>query len=127
MQQRPAVMNKANMIAATERAKSRVEEMIDLAAQITSDARKSERSKRQECKSCFYFSRIGGAAMTVRPCMSCGRKEMYGSTATDVLCMTCATKHALCKHCGGDLEMRTRRKHWPTRIVDELRQEIPES
>ena len=77
------------------------------------DARKNERLKRHECKACFYASRIGGAAMTTRPCMSCGSEEMYGSTATDVLCMDCATKHGLCKHCGGDLEMRTRRKDWP--------------
>lgn len=83
------------------------------AEEVTNDARKNERLKRHECKACFYASRIGGAAMTTRPCMSCGSEEMYGSTATDVLCMDCATKHGLCKHCGGDLEMRTRRKDWP--------------
>ena len=113
MQQRPIVMNKGNMIGATERAKARVKDWCDLAEEVTNDARKNERLKRHECKACFYASRIGGAAMTTRPCMSCGSEEMYGSTATDVLCMDCATKHGLCKHCGGDLEMRTRRKDWP--------------
>ena len=113
MQQRPIVMNKGNMIGATERAKARVKSWAELAAEVESDARKADRLKRHECKACFYASRIGGAAMTTRPCMSCGSEEMYGSTNTDVLCMGCATTHGLCKHCGGDLEMRARRKDWP--------------
>ena len=106
-------MNKGNMIGATERAKARVKSWADLAAEVESDARKADRLKRHECKACFYASRMGGAAMTTRPCMSCGSEEMYGSTNTDVLCMGCATTHGLCKHCGGDLEMRARRKDWP--------------
>ena len=113
MQQRPAVMNNGNMIGATERARARVKEWACLAEEVASDTRKAERLKRHVCKSCFYSSWIGGAAMTARPCMSCASAEMYCSTATDVLCMVCATKHELCKHCGGDLEMRSRRKNWP--------------
>ena len=121
MQQRPIAMNKGNMIGATEQAKARVKGWTDLAEVVASDARKIKRLKRHECKACFYSSRMGGAAMTTRPCMSCGSDEMYGSTATDVLCMECAAKHELCKHCGGDLEMRTRRKDWPETPNVELR------
>ena len=113
MEQKPATMNKGNMIGATERAKARVKSWIDLAEEVEIDARKDDRLKHHECKACFYASRIGGAAMTKRKCMSCGSEEMYGTTATDVLCMACATKHGLCKHCGGDLEMRTGRNDWP--------------
>lgn len=113
MRSRPAIMNKCNMIRATEYAKDRVRRLIDRANEVTADARKIDRLKKHECKACFYESRIGGSAITMRPCMSCGNEEMYGSTATDVLCMKCATKHNLCKHCGGDIEMRARRKNWP--------------
>ena len=113
MEQLSAAMNKGSMIGATERAKARVKAWCDLAADATNDTRKAERLKRHECKACFYAGRIGGAAITSRKCMSCGSDEIYGSTATDVLCMACAVKHRLCKHCGGDLEMRTRRKEWP--------------
>ena len=113
MQQRPIAMNRGNMIGATERAKARVKSWMELADDVIEDTKKADRLKRHECKACFYSSRIGGAAMTTRPCMSCGSDEMYGSTATDVLCLVCATKHELCRHCGGDLEMRTRRKDWP--------------
>ena len=101
------------MISATELAAQRVKARLELAEEIKADARKPDRLKRHFCKSCFYSSMVGGAAMTNRPCMSCGIDQMYGSTNTDVLCMACASKNSLCKHCGGDLEMRVRRKVWP--------------
>lgn len=120
MKQNPAVMNIGNMIGWTERAKARVAEWLLLADDVLRDVRKPERMKRHECKACFYGGRIGGSAMTTRPCMSCGHDEMYGSTATDALCLPCAAKHTLCKRCGGDLEMRTRRKDWPVTPNAEL-------
>ena len=114
MEQRPQAMNKGNMIGATERAQQRVKAWIDHAAEVQADARKAERMARLECKACFYSSRLGGQAITTRPCMSCGSREVYGSTNTDVLCAPCATAGDLCKHCGGDREMRARRKAWPS-------------
>ena len=118
MEQRPKAMNKGNMIGATERAQRRVKAWLDYAAEVSVDARNADRLKRLECKACFYASRIGGAAITVRPCMSCGSREHYGSTNTDVLCSKCANAGDLCKHCGGDREMRARRKTWPTAYSD---------
>lgn len=113
MEQRPQVMNEGNMIGATERAQQRVKAWIEHAAEVQTDARKPERLARLECKACFYASRIGGAAMTYRPCMCCGSRELYSSTSTDVLCAPCATAGDLCKRCGGDREMRVQRKAWP--------------
>lgn len=113
MEQRPQAMNKGNMIAATERAQQRVKAWIDHAATVRADARKAERLAALECKACFYSDRIGGQTITTRPCMSCGSREVYGSTNTDVLCSLCAAAGDLCKHCGGDREMRARRKAWP--------------
>ena len=43
---------------------------------------------------------------------------MYSSTNTDRLCMDCAKKHHLCKHCGGDISMRARRKDWPEKDAE---------
>lgn len=106
-------MNRCNMTAWTERAKARVNDWIKLANDVTLDARQAERIKRHECKACYYGGRVGGGAMTEQKCMSCGKDELYSSTATDVLCMPCAEKHSLCKRCGGDLEMRARRRDWP--------------
>lgn len=93
------------MVSETERSRRRVADVRQLADDMKNDPRKDERLKRHECRACFYSSRIGGAAMTTRPCMSCGEVVMYSSTATDVLCLECANEHALCKRCGGDLEM----------------------
>ena len=114
MEQRPKVMSVGGMIGATELAKRRVQGWLDLAAEVQGDAKKPERQARLECKACFYGGRLGGAAITSRACMSCGSKEFYSSTATDVLCKLCAANTGLCKHCGGDREMRVRRKGWPS-------------
>lgn len=114
MERRPVVMSKAKMIGATERAQQRVQAWYDHAAEVKADARKEERLAALECKACFYSGRLGGAAMTYQSCMCCGSRELYSSTATDVLCAQCATAGNLCKHCGGDREMRTRRRVWPS-------------
>ena len=113
MEQRPQAMNKGNMIGATERAQQRVRAWIEKAEEVAADTSKRERIAALQCKACFYASRLGGAAITCRPCMSCGSRELYGSTATDVLCAPCATAGDLCKCCGGDRELRARRKAWP--------------
>jgi len=112
MEQRPLIMNASNMIGTTERAKSRVLSWIKLANDVEIDAKHDERIAANECKACFYTSWIGGAAITSRPCMCCGKVVMYGSTSTDVLCPECSKAHGLCKHCGGDLEMNSSRE-WP--------------
>lgn len=106
-------MSRCNMVAWTERAKARVNEWLKLANAASYDERQTERIKRHECKACYYGGRVGGSAMTKQSCMCCGKDEVYSSTDTDTLCMPCAVKHSLCKRCGGDLEMRTRRRDWP--------------
>lgn len=118
MERRPLVMSKVNMIGWTERSKQFVREQVELAKRISDDTDKQRRLVEQNCKRCFYGSRIGGAAMTTQPCMCCHTQVMYGSTATDALCMDCAKENDLCKRCGGDIELRTRRKDWPTAKVD---------
>jgi hypothetical protein len=105
-------MNSANMVRATESAKSRVQDALKRAQDIAEDSDKKRRLAAQECKACFYFSRIGGASMTSQACMCCGVEQMHSSTNTDALCIECAVKSKLCKHCGGDLGMVVRRK-WP--------------
>jgi hypothetical protein len=113
MEQRPAIMSKSMMISATERSKQQVQRWIDLAKRVEQDVDKPKRLERHECKACFYSQRVGGAAITSRKCMCCDTSQTYGSTNTDVLCVKCAKEHALCKHCGGDLELRERRRNWP--------------
>jgi hypothetical protein len=113
-----AMMNKANMYGWTEQAKVWCKNLFDLTYDVANDNRQEDREKKQECKACFYSSRFGGSAMVTQPCMCCGKDVMYSSTNTDRLCMYCAKKHQLCKHCGGDISMRARRKDWPEKDAE---------
>ena len=118
MEMKAQKMNVCNMVYATERAKRNVNAILERAEELKNDPQKTKRVVANECISCFYSSGIGGSAMTNRPCMSCGLNELYGSTYTDVLCLNCAKTHGLCKHCGGDINMKVRRKEWPKALVE---------
>ena len=113
MRQRKSDLSRAIIAGASARSKQRVDHTLKLAESIRSDSESQSRLEACLCKACHYFSQIGGAAVTNRECAGCGKDETYGSTATDALCLGCATAHSLCKRCGGDLRMRANRKTWP--------------
>lgn len=68
------------------------------------------RREAQECVMCFGESRIGGAALTARQCAHCDATLYSGNTNVDVLCVDCARRAQLCKHCGADIDLKNRRK-----------------
>jgi len=111
MQQQKATIDSVSVTSATDMAISYAESIVQKALEFLRDDRKKERLVEVECKTCFYINnqRIGGAAMTSRPCGICDMPQMYGSTATDKLCLKCALEHQLCKQCGADVLMRPRR------------------
>lgn len=113
MYQEATAMTSENMQQATARASERVQARPELAKAAAADAFRERRLVAHRCKACFYATRIGGAAMTTKPCMCCKKDQLYSSTATDALCDACAEKHSLCKKCGGDLEMDVNRQDWP--------------
>jgi hypothetical protein len=106
-------MDTTEMLWATNVAKRKVDGTIKLAAKMQNDSEKDARLKTYKCKGCFYYPSIGGAALTVTNCKICGIKLMHSSTATDNLCLECAKKYKICKKCGGDIDMRTKRRKWP--------------
>ena len=122
MERKRRKMDVASMSLATHLSRRRMESTLKLAEKFTSDPERENRLKACLCKSCFYVSGIGGAAMTQEPCMRCGKMQIYGSTNTDALCASCAKETDLCKHCGGDMELRVRRKTWPTPNVEDAKQ-----
>jgi hypothetical protein len=77
------------------------------------DPNKEKRLAVAECIVCHGGSRIGGAACTSRQCGLCSLTIHSGNTCVDVLCMDCAKANGLCKHCGGDIDMKDRRKPRP--------------
>ncbi len=102
------------MHSATHMATRQVEDSIKHAIRVQDDPEREKRIAANQCRCCYYLSgRIGGAAMTSQPCSSCAVDQMFSSTNTDALCDACAKEHSLCKHCGGDREMRTLRRKWP--------------
>jgi hypothetical protein len=114
MERKRRGMDAVSMQRATHVSRGRMESILKLAENFTRDPEREKRVEDCLCKSCFYVSRVGGAAITQEPCMCCGEMQTYGSTNTDALCLSCARETGLCKHCGGDRELRTRRKTWPT-------------
>lgn len=97
----------------TWHSKDRYAAIIERAAKLLADPDKANRVKASECVVCFYGSKIGGAAITSQPCGLCGEMMDFGSTCTDNFCLKCASEHSLCKHCGADVNLKTRRKDWP--------------
>lgn len=92
---------KLNTRLANQAALSRVQ----YAMNVVFDPEGEHRIKEGWCAPCWYAQVIAGAAMTTQMCALCDHKTMYGSTRTDVLCLPCAEKHNLCKHCGADLSI----------------------
>ena len=80
------------------------------ATAIVNDVKHDERVKAQECRRCFYYSKLGGQAITSSNCSICNTELIHGNTNIDELCMDCAKKHKLCKHCCADMELKQRRE-----------------
>ncbi|KWU26280.1 hypothetical protein AS149_25145 [Burkholderia cenocepacia] len=114
MERKAPAFDKHLFVSRSELAQARVDATIRRARELAEDVQREERLSRQLCRACHYFTRFAGAAMTRQPCACCNVPQTFGSTNVDVLCMDCAQAHALCKHCGGDIEMRTERGGWPT-------------
>lgn len=95
-----------DVLFATGARKDHFDRMTRMVNDVTCDQRRDA----QECPVCFYSQKIGGASMTESKCSMCGKELIFGNTNTDELCIGCATVHGLCKHCGGDIELKQRRK-----------------
>ena len=110
------------MAGKTAQSRKRQAQLIEIGKVIEHDLYNELRKKEQECRACFYtrkWSRIGGMAITIKPCMCCGELMQFPSTCTDALCPDCAAEHDLCKHCGGDSEGRIDRTDWPEPVKGE--------
>lgn len=112
MQKKSIKVDQCSVAHATSRAKQYVEDYEKKVHASSNDISKEARLKLSQCKSCFYFfgSRVGGAAITHQDCGICGKDMIFSNTCTDLICFACAEKNGLCNKCGGDVEMKERRK-----------------
>lgn len=93
-------------------AKAKEESMRARLAAFDIDNDKPGRARKHECKACFYLAspRIAGQASTSRQCGLCDEIITHSNTACPVVCDKCAAEHGLCRNCGGDVNMKVRRK-----------------
>lgn len=91
--------------------RGRLDELQQFVYRAQHDPAKKARLEKQECVACFYSgSRIGGATVTTRQCGLCDESLLSGNTNVDVLCVGCARRAQLCRHCGADIDLKNRRK-----------------
>ncbi len=87
------------------------EAVLDHARWAIMDKMRRTRLVASLCPSCFYLPpAVAGMAISEQPCGLCGQNETYPTTNVDLLCLACAKRKQLCKHCGADVELRERNK-----------------
>lgn len=110
-------MRPDTMRTATENAQKAIQDAIEYANALTTDPDAAHRKSECLCQVCYYrskrYSRVAGAACTSRACMCCHAVMHFPSTATDVLCGTCARETDLCRRCGADMNLQDRIV-WPS-------------
>ena len=96
----------------TGTAKAKEESIRARLEAFDSDNDKPGRMRKHECKACYYLAspRIAGQAFTQRQCGHCDEIVTHANTACPVVCEKCARDHGLCRSCGGDINMKVRRK-----------------
>lgn len=116
MKQSRAPLDIVFFVDQTAHAADRLNDIWQRAHRSAHDTEKERRLEFSKCKACFYLDgRFGGASITDRDCMCCGKEMSFPSTYTDVLCLDCAKEHSLCKHCGADMQLRVGRRNWPVK------------
>jgi len=99
--------------------------MLKAAEAFKEDTGREDRLAEVMCAACWYFrvnGQVAGAAMTSYSCALCGEERHWGSTNTPVICSGCATAHALCVQCGGDIHLNAARTDWPVPRVHQASQ-----
>lgn len=104
-------LDKKNIdLVSVQWATSSQQSYLEFCKKVIEDKDKKERLEKCECQVCYFKSRIGGAALSQRPCGLCEEIIHAGNTCVDVLCKECAKKHRLCKRCGATIDLKNRRK-----------------
>lgn len=109
----PAKIDLCSIENATCRANHYYLAALERAEKMRDDADQKSRHEASECVVCYVpygAGRMGGATSTSRPCAICATILNFGNTCIDMLCVDCARENQLCKHCGGDVDLKYRRK-----------------
>lgn len=85
-------------------------DFVKTCQKVVEDSSKDERIAKQQCRYCFYNSRLAGQAFRNYSCQICEIENIWHNTATPKLCMTCAKEHGLCVQCGASMNEKRRNK-----------------
>jgi DNA-directed RNA polymerase subunit RPC12/RpoP len=88
------------------------ETLIKNVSAFQNDPDQAKRKESLKCKRCFYLRAGGfaGQAFTEQDCGICETTMIFSSTATDVVCPDCAKAHDICVECGGNIEIKVKKK-----------------
>lgn len=99
-----------HLMLRTLRTRQRYDDQMRALLDAGRDAQQEERVEKGLCRACFYLPEPADWRGPGHRCMACGSgRNGPGS----VLCTGCARSCRLCCHCGGDIDMNTRRADWP--------------
>ena len=106
-----ATIDKTSILRQTEKNLYFIERMKERILKFDTDSENETRYDKQVCKFCYYLgSRAGGAACSSRPCAMCETTLHSGNTCVDILCKGCAIVNKLCTCCGGDIDLKPKRR-----------------
>ena len=96
----------------TDYAKYYSDEHIKNSMEFLTDSNKKKRLELGKCKFCFYLhgSGFSGQAISKWNCKVCNDPHVHENTSVPKICYACSDIYELCTVCGGDVEMRMRRK-----------------
>lgn len=115
MRSKKAIITRITILNATAIRKSFAAGLVESVSRFKGDLDKKERLNKGECAACYYLGnqRIGGSSVTHKDCGICDFDMVFPSTSTNVICKPCGKENGLCVHCGGDIDMKERRKPYP--------------
>jgi hypothetical protein len=90
-----------------------LDEWIDNAERAYTDADRKGREAHQRCRWCHYAraGRVALQAFTEWTCIVCDvAQPPHHNSNHPKVCVACACANNLCTECGGDFDMRDRRK-----------------
>lgn len=103
-------IDRCSIERANGEAKGRIEYYVKKAELLTTDPDFAVRLAGQKCLSCHYLPGLNGNAIQTVKCAICEATYMRDRLRGDPICSACAKENGLCRECGSDIDLKSRRK-----------------
>lgn len=105
------IINLATIASATGTARDAIGIALRRAEVFSADPERAERHSACLCPPCHYISRAACVTYHEVQCGLCDAVLRCRIGDEDALCPACARRVGLCRHCGGDIDAKVRRRH----------------